>query len=324
MSTNYTAYQTQSAILFIFFNRTDTTLKVLERIKQAKPSRLYLTCDGPRENRATEAEDCSKAKESVMGFIDWECEVHTLFREKNLGPKEAISSAIDWFFQHEEEGIILEHDCLPSMSFFYYCDNLLEKYRNDTRIWLISGFNFDTKKKWGKGSYYFSNLTNGWGWATWKRSWNNYDKNLSQYNADEVREPLQKIFEDPLIVDRWVEIFNETKEGKIDTWDYQVTFSHLFSHSLTIVPNYNLVSNIGFDQFAENTTNANSPFANVPLEELGELVHPKYMVPEKEADYNLLFEEFNIRGKLAEMAYLKKHNSYRRRFKRWFKSLFKG
>jgi hypothetical protein len=317
-------YQTKSAILFIFFNRTDTTLKVLEQIKQAKPARLYLTCDGPRDDHGTEAANCIEARKAVVDFIDWECEVSMLFREKNMGPKEAISSAIDWFFQHEEEGIILEHDCLPAHSFFYYCDNLLEKYRNDMRVCLISGFNFRTSKKWGDGSYYFSNLTNGWGWATWKRSWNNYDKNLNQYNANEVREPLMKIFDHPMIVDRWVEIFNETKEGKIDTWDYQLTFSHLFNHSLTIIPNYNLVSNIGFGEFAENTTNADSPFANVPLEEIKEIVHPKYMVPEKDADNSFLFEEFDIYGKLAHLEQLKKHNSNRRKFKRWVKGIFRS
>ena len=314
-------YQTKSAILFIFFNRADTTLRVLEQIKNAKPQKLYLTCDGPRENREGEAARCMMARKAVLEYIDWECEVNTLFREKNVGPKEAITSAIDWFFENENEGIILEHDCLPAPTFFNYCDNLLVKYRTDTRIWLISGFNFNTKKKWGNASYYFSNLTNGWGWATWKRSWENYDKDLTQYNYDEIRQPLEKIFEHPLIVEKWMEIFKDTKEGKIDTWDYQVTFSHLFSHSLTIIPNYNLISNIGFDEFAANTTDSESPFANVPLEEITEIIHPKYMLPEDEADLKTLNEEFRINEKLA---FLKKHNSRRRRFKRWFFGLFKA
>jgi len=314
-------YHTRSAILFIFFNRLDTTLKVLEQIKAAKPARLYLTCDGARATRVGEAEKCLETRQAVLDFIDWKCEVKTLFRDDNLGPKNAISSAITWFFEFEQEGIILEHDCLPATSFFYYCDSLLEKYRFDTRISLVSGFNFRSSKKKGDGSYYFSNLTNGWGWATWRRTWDSYDKDLKKYNVNEIRKPLESIFDNPLIVDRWIELFNDTQSGKIDTWDYQLTFSHLFNHSLTIIPNSNLVSNIGFGDLAENTTDAESPFAAVPLEEVTTLVHPTFMFPQKEADEELLFEEFDLRGKLA---YLKKHNSYRRRFKRWLKNVFQS
>lgn len=312
-------YQTKSSILFIIFNRLDTTLKVLAQIKLAKPKKLYITADGPRPGRAEEAIKCANVITAVLDFIDWECEVFTLFRAENVGPKEAISSAIDWFFENEDEGIILEHDCLPAPTFFSYCDNLLERYRDDKRIWLISGFNFNTKKKWGDASYYFSNLTNGWGWATWKRSWASYDKNLNQFEAEEIQEPLMQIFGDKLIVDRWVEIFNDTKAGKIDTWDYQVTFAHLLGHSLTVVPNYNLVSNIGFGEFAENTLNANSPFANVPLEEIEELKHPNIIMPQDQADYNLLFEEFGLRDKIAE---IKRNNTKKKRFKRWLKKMF--
>jgi hypothetical protein len=312
-------YQTKSAVLFIIFNRVDTSLQVLKQIKRSKPPRLYITADGPRTTKTGEDRRCEETRKAVMNAIDWNCQVTTLFRDRNLGPKEAISSAITWFFEQEEDGIILEHDCLPANSFFFYCDVLLEKYRDDKRVWLVSGCNFQNGKKWGDASYYFSNLTNGWGWATWRRSWNEYDKELSRYDYKEVRRNLEKIFEQPLIVDRWVQIFEDTKSGKIDTWDYQVTFAHLFSHSVTIAPNINLVSNIGFGELAENTTDSNSPFANVPLEEINEIKHPIFMVPEKSADLSTLIEEFNI----SEMIkHLKKHNSYRRKIKRWLRSLF--
>lgn len=312
-------YQTKSPVLLIVFNRSDTSLKVLEKIKHARPSRLYITGDGPRTSRPGEDLRCSETRAAVLNAIDWNCEVQTLFRDENIGPKEAISSAITWFFEQESEGIILEHDCLPGYSFFSFCDVLLEKYRDDKRIWHISGCNFQNGKKWGNASYYFSNLTNGWGWATWKRSWNDYDKELTRYNDDEVRRHLENIFDHPLVVDRWAEIFKDTKSGKIDTWDYQVTFAHLFNHAVTIAPNYNLVSNIGFGALAENTIDANSPFANVPIEELFEVTHPVFLVPEKQADLNTLMDEFKIEEKIKQ---LKKHNSSRRRFKRWFKSLF--
>jgi len=313
-------YQTTSPILLILFNRWDTALQVLEAIGQAKPGTLYISADGPRTSRLGEDLKCLETKIKVLVAIDWECEVKTFFREENVGPKEAISSAISWMFEHEEQGIVLEHDCLPSNDFFKFCDQLLYKYKFDSRIWLISGSNFQSREtKWGDGSYYYSNLTNGWGWATWKRSWELYDKDLKKYNTDEVRTQLEKVFNDKLIVDRWEEIFNQTKGNQIDTWDYQATFTHLFNHSLNIVSNYNLVSNIGFGEFAENTLDANSVFANVPYERLPDLVHPTYMLPEIGADRRTLYEEFHIADKLAE---IQNQNKPRRRFKRWLKSLF--
>lgn len=298
----------------------DTSVKVFEQIRLAKPPRIYITADHARSDRPLEKQLCEDTKKAVMDMINWECDVKTLFRDENLGPKEAISSAISWFFEYEEEGIILEHDCLPSNSFFRFCDTLLEKYRHDSRIWLISGCNFQSGKKWGEASYYFSNLTNGWGWATWRRSWKNYDKELSKYETSEVRTQLEKIFDHPLVVDQWVEIFELTKAGKINTWDYQVTFEHLFSHSINIVPNYNLTSNIGFGALAENTINADSLFASVPLEEINEITHPKYFVPENKADMIILREEFIITERERQ---LRKRNSLKGRFKRWIKNLSK-
>lgn len=316
---NTMPYQSQSPILFIIFNRSDTALKVMDEIRKAKPARLYITADAFRPERPEEEGLCDETKTSIMAAIDWECEVKTLFRTQNLGPKEAIASAIDWFFEHEDEGIILEHDCLPAKSFFYFCDTLLEKYRNDQRIWLISGCNFQKGKKWGSGTYYFSNLTHAWGWATWKSSWNEYDKDLSRYEASDIRVQLEKIFNNSMVVDQWVYLFEQTKCGNIDTWDYQVAFAHMFNQSVTIIPNVNLVSNIGFGEKAENTTDINSMFANIPLEEITEIKHPKYLLPEKEADMNLLMEDFKIEEKLR---FIKRHNLKRRRFKRWLKSLF--
>ncbi|OKS89326.1 nucleotide-diphospho-sugar transferase [Mucilaginibacter polytrichastri] len=305
-------YQTKSPVLFIIFSRPDTTAQVFAAIRIAQPKRLYIAADGPRIAKQGEDKKCAETRDTVLAAIDWECEVKTLFRENNLGPKEAISSAIDWFFDNETEGIILEHDCLPANSFFMFCDAMLEKYRYDTRIWLISGSNL-TNKKWGDASYYFSNLTNGWGWATWKRSWALYDKSLAQYKAEDVRQQLEKIFDDPLIVDTWEHIFKDTKAGKIDTWDYQITFSHLFNHCVNIVSNNNLVSNIGFGELAENTVNAESIFAAIPLETLTEINHPQYLLPEKEADRLTLWEEFDLEARY------KRHNKLKNRFKRWIK-----
>jgi hypothetical protein len=308
------AYQTKSAVLFIIFNRHDTALRVLAEIKKARPARLYITADAPRLNRPGEDIACAKTKEAVMDTIDWECEVKTLFREQNAGPKEAISSAISWFFETENEGIILEHDCLPNNSFFNFCDTLLTEYRSDNRIWLVSGSNL-ARKKFGNASYYFSRLTNGWGFATWKRSWSYYNKDLTQYEEGEVRHYLENIFDDPIVIDTWEQIFKDMKAGKIDTWDYQATFAHLFNNCLNIMPNNNLVSNIGFGEKAENTKDENSFFASIPLEPLNEITHPKYILAEKEADDIILNEEFKIDERRRKL------NSPKYKVKRWFKSL---
>jgi hypothetical protein len=314
-------YQTQSPVLFIIFSRTDTSLQVLERIRYAKPPRIYIAADGARTTVPGEDVKCAETKAAVMSGINWDCEVRTLFKEENVGPKIAISSAIDWFFANETEGIILEHDCLPAHSFFWYCDRLLEKYRYDTRIWLISGSNLLKGKKWGDASYYYSHLTNGWGFATWKRSWDMYDVNLSQFEESEVRGYLEKIFTDKMIIGQWEKLFRETKSGKINTWDYQATFVHLFNNCLNIIPNQNQVSNIGFGEGAENTLNADHAFAAISLEEMDNIIHPKLMLPQKEADHEVLLLEFL--PAIEHQKSLRKHNSARRKFKRWLKSLFK-
>ncbi|WP_432713741.1 nucleotide-diphospho-sugar transferase [Pedobacter sp.] len=308
-------YQTKSPVLFLVFNRPDTTNLVFEEIRGAKPAKLYIAADGPRAGRENDAQRCQETL-AIVKNIDWDCEVKTLFRENNLGCKNAISSAIDWFFDNEEEGIILEDDCLPAKSFFYYCDTLLAKYRFDTRIRHIAGCNLQMGTKWGNDSIYFANQTHVWGWASWKRVWKDYDKDLKAYHENEVEEIFSNIFTDKLVIETWANIFKEVKAGKIDTWDYQLALINYFNNSLSINPNVNLIKNIGFREDATHTFNAESAHANLPLEEITEITYPKYVLPQKKADYAPLIHEFNL------VARWKKHNSLKRRFKRWFKERF--
>jgi hypothetical protein len=170
----------------MIFRRPDFTSRVFEQIRNVRPARLYIAADGPRSGREGEQQLCIETR-AIIEQIDWDCELKTLFREKNLGCKMAISSAIDWFFEQEEEGIILEDDCLPNQSFFRFCDTMLEKYRNDDRIRHISGCNLQHGKKWGTASYYFSNLTHAWGWANWRRVWKDYDRDLKLYDTKDVK-----------------------------------------------------------------------------------------------------------------------------------------
>lgn len=308
------ATRTKSAVLFIIFNRPGTTARVFDEIRNARPNRLYVAADGPRPEREGEDELCN-ATRTIVNTIDWECEVKTLFRDTNLGCKTAVSSAIDWFFENEEEGIILEDDCLPGKTFFGFCDTLLEKYRNDTRIRHISGCNFQQGQKWGNNSYYFSNLTHVWGWASWRRVWKDHDKELNKYSTTEVNDLLKNIFDDEVIVDTWSRIFEDVKAGKINSWAYPLTFTNFFNNSLSIIPNNNLVNNIGFDGEATHTFNKDSFQANISINEITEITHPKVILPQRFADKNTLDHEFHV----AEQT--RKRNALHNRFKRWVRSL---
>jgi hypothetical protein len=306
-------YKTHSPVLLLLFNRPDTTRRVFNAIRQAAPPRLYIAADGARTEREQEVTLCKTARE-VVSHIDWPCEAKTLFSEENLGCKEAVSSAINWFFEQEEEGIILEDDCLPSNDFFLFCDEMLERYRFDTRIRHIGGSNLQQGKRWGQASYYYSNLTHVWGWASWRRVWQHYDKELSAYTAEDVQIALPDIFTEPIIVNTWLQIFNQLKTGQIDTWDYQLTFINFFNNSLSVIPNVNLISNIGFGDGATHTIDAANRYAALPHGQLGKIQHPLCMVPQKQADYNTLAHDFDVER-------IKRKNAkLHRRIKRWFKN----
>jgi hypothetical protein len=306
-------YKTKSAVLFVIFNRPETTTRVFEQIRIAKPRRLYIAADAPRANFPDDELLCNQARE-VIKNVDWDCKVETLLREANLGCKEGVSSAVTWFFDHEKEGIILEDDCLPANSFFKFCDTLLNRYRDDTRIRHITGCNLQQGKKWGNSSYYFSNRTHVWGWASWKRVWKDYDKDLKQYNSDDIKEKIQNIYQDPIVVDCWVNIFKGLKENKINSWAYQLDFTNFFNNGLTIIPNSNLISNIGFGESATHTIDKESIYANIPVTEIDEITNPVFMLPEKEADLIVLNRDFDVAEKR------RKQNLLRKKIKRWFKS----
>lgn len=309
-------YITNSSVLFLIFNRPDTTALVFEQIKKAKPARLYIAADGPRLHKESDIELCSEVL-SVVNNIDWDCDVKRLYRDINLGCKNAVSTAIDWFFEFEEEGIILEDDCLPAQDFFRFCDEMLMRYRHDTRIRHIAGCNLQLGKIWGEASYYFANQTHVWGWATWKRVWNEYDKNLSIYGEDSTLTQLDNIFQDSFLAAEWKRIFLALKNGEIDTWDYQLALINYFNNSLSINPNVNLIQNIGFREDGTHTTNIDNPYANQPIEKLDKIIHPLFILPEKKADYAVFNRDFNLEYRW------KRHNLLRRRFKRWIKNSMK-
>lgn len=320
MSSINSNYQTKSPVLFMIFNRPDVTNLVFEQIKLAKPKRFYIAADGARANKPNEEILCAKTRQ-IINKIDWDCEVKTLFRDINLGCKNAVSGAIDWFFENEEEGIILEDDCCPSNDFFRFCDLMLEKYRDDTRIRHIGGSNLQNGIKRGDFSYYFSNLTHVWGWASWKRVWNGYDKNISNYSLNDADFAFKTVFEEPILSNSWKDIFVELQNNKIDTWDYQLTIINFFNNSLSIIPNVNLIKNIGFNENATHTFDISNPYANIECSNLEKnITHPKIFLPNKEADLHTLNHDFEVEIKLKKIA---KQNKPHRKIKRYIKNLFK-
>jgi len=256
----------KTPVLFIIFNRQETTKKVFEAIKVAKPEKLFIAADGPRKNIANEKELCEETRK-IIDKIDWECEVKTLFREENLGCGKAVSGAITWFFENVEEGIILEDDCLPHPSFFKYCEELLDHYRLDNKIFMISGNNFLPKKLKPAGSYYFSQIPHIWGWATWKRSWTKYDFNIADLPAF-IKNGEIKMWSNIYVQKYWLEKFNDVYLKKINTWDYQLVYTMWKNKNFSIAPKVNLVSNIGFGIGGTHTLNKNDNLSNFPSEEI--------------------------------------------------------
>jgi hypothetical protein len=274
------------AILLLIFNRPDTTALVFEAIRQARPARLYVAADGPREALGEE-QRCEHARR-IATDVDWPCEVKSLFRDRNLGCRVGVSTAIDWFFEYEEEGIILEDDCVPSQSFFRYCAELLDRYRHDERIMCISGDNFQLGRSVTPYSYYFSRYNHCWGWASWRRAWRLYDLSVSSWADYRQLRALDSWGDgDPTFKSYWTEIFDRCARGEIDTWDYQWTFACWAQHGLTCLPVRNLVTNIGFGHAeATHTTVVSGSGGFVPGEELEfPLRHPSLVARHVEADH---------------------------------------
>ena len=270
-------YPLKTPVLFLIFNRLDTTKEVFSAIRQAKPPKLYIAADGPRANIKGEMEKVKAVREYVVNNIDWDCGVKTLFREKNLGCGKALSEAITWFFENEEMGIILEDDCVPNQSFFSFCENLLTKYKDDERVMMIAGTNYFFGKESSEFTYYFSRYFSIWGWATWKRAWNLYDFNMRDLDrfVEKGFFKDKNIFPDTRMGKYYKDIFLMMKKNKIDTWDYQWVYSCLANSGLSIVPIKNLISNIGYEGTHTDPSNSLLP-SEMPTFDIDakRIVHP--------------------------------------------------
>jgi hypothetical protein len=276
-------FQLNTPIALIIFNRPDTTERVFAEIAKAKPPVLLVVADGPRENRQGEAQRCEQAR-AVMARVDWPCQVLTNYADVNMGCKLRVASGIDWIFEMVEYAIILEDDCLPEPTFFRFCEEMLIRYRDDERISMVSGGNLQFGQRRGLGSYYFSRYTHIWGWASWRRAWRHYDRDISLWPKLRAQGWIESTFKNKGERQYWSSSFDAVHSGVLDTWDCSWTFACMLRGMLQISPNVNLISNIGFGPGATHTQTIgiHANMATEPME--FPLVHPEVVVPSKEGD----------------------------------------
>lgn len=279
----------KTPVAFLIFNRPDLTQQVFDRIAEVKPKKLLVVADGPRFSQ--EEGICIQTRKIIQN-VNWDCEVITNFSEINLGCKNRVSSGLDWVFSEVEEAIILEDDCLPTESFFYFCQTLLERYRDDERVMHISGNNFQSSQSRTDCSYFFSKYTHIWGWASWCRAWKFYDVNMKTWLEYKNSNLFQAIFDDPYEEKYWINIFDLVFNNCIDTWDYQWTYACWLQNGLSILPNQNLISNLGFNREDAVHTVGDSPLSRLATSDIWEMIHPEFMIRNREADiytFNYVF-----------------------------------
>lgn len=283
-----------TAVLFLVFNRPEITAKCFGAIRAARPARLYVAADGPRSGLPGEAERCERVR-TISTAVDWPCDIKVLFRTENLGCRHAVSGALQWFFEHEEEGIVLEDDCLASADWFRFAEEMLEYYRYDSRIMCVSATHFHGEAHVPDYSYFFSRYNHCWGWASWRRAWAMYDSEMISWPTLRNKEWLQGIGHgSKAFANYWSKVFDSVHSQKINSWAYRWMFSCWAQNGLSILPSRNLVSNIGFDRNATNMRADNPLEDATPLESINfPLKHPKNVTPDFAAD---LWTDINVFG----------------------------
>ena len=248
----------QIPVLLIIYRRPDLTAQVFESIRKAAPPRLYVAADGPKSRSKSEAALICRAR-SVATSVDWPCQVFTLFQPHNLGCRFAPQAAFSWFFEHETKGIILEDDCLPSPSFYPFCEQLLSYYEHNPRVFSITGYNATQSWNSAEQDYFFSAFGGIWGWASWRRAWKHFDPQMSHFESFASSGSFQHHLGRKLGTCRLRQLKLARKElldGSLTAWSYQWAFTRHLHNALTIVPSVNLISNIGFGPDSTHTTNS--------------------------------------------------------------------
>lgn len=290
----------KTPIAIILFNRPNHTERLIHRLKEIRPSKIYAIIDGPRRGKPNDVD----AVNAVMGklkLIDWKCELKINQSKTNLGCRIRPVSGLDWVFSQEEEAIILEDDCIPNLSFFQFCQENLDKYRDISDVGLISGTNpcenltCDTEY-----SYVFSTYPQIWGWATWKNRWQNYDHTITGWNARNTALLLKSKGFSKKGIRHWNSNFKKVHDTNFDAWDYQLAFQLFNSNALAIIPKYNLITNTGFGVDATHTV-LHSPFSGLQTKALKfPLIHPTVIKQDFRLDQALEMQQFSM-SKLKQL-----------------------
>lgn len=282
MTSSLPAFDTP--IVLVVFNRPDHTEVVFRRVAEMRPARLLIIADGPRADRAGESAICERVR-TITTQVDWPCEVLTNFSATNMGCRKRLISGLNWVFDQVEEAIILEDDILPDHSFFRFCEEMLLRFRHDSRISMVTGFNIVQDHYSMEWSYFYSQLTHIWGWATWRRSWVRYDEHLTNWPAIKATGMMRELFSRPEQRRFWTSVFDQMHGGGgPDTWDFQWVYTNLINRGLAITPRTNLIKNIGFGPGATHTHRAEDAPAVVAGTMSFPLLHPPAMIPLRELD----------------------------------------
>ena len=280
-----TNWQLETPVAFLIFNRPEATARVFAEIARARPPKLLVVADGPRPDRPGEAEKCTAAR-AIIKQVDWPCEVLTNYAKTNLGCGRRVSSGLDWVFDTVDEAIILEDDCLPHPDFFRFCAELLNRYRENERVMMITGSNpllrLDIPE-----SYLFSRYFQVWGWASWRRAWQKYDFELTDWPQLKAQKQIRSFYPQPYMVRHVTKMFDLVYHGRIGTWDIQWFYCCLFNNGLCVVPRVNLISNIGF--VGTHTTGGMDDAFLLPTfaVEVENLRHPDRVLPDLLYDQGL-------------------------------------
>jgi hypothetical protein len=280
-------------ILLIAWRRPHEFSEVLNSLKSLAPSKLYIACDGPRPRNDQESCLVERTRSIPLDIINWTTDIKYLFQSQNLGCKLAVSTAITWFFNNESEGIILEDDCVPCEEFLLFCEHMLSRYRHDPRIWCISGSNFQGGVKRGDGDYYYSRYNHCWGWASWRRCWNHYDLSIRPWSYVLSHNLMHTLF--PTKIERfyWRNVFNRLYTSNIpNTWDYQWFLTCLVNNGLTIIPNHNLITNVGFGESATHTHLVRKSTINTKPAITSLNRPPSYLIRNNSADWHTFCHHF--------------------------------
>lgn len=289
----------ETPVVLIIFNRPGLTKQIFEQIRAARPSKLFVISDAAREWRIGEKALVDECRD-VINSVDWPCSVQIKIADQNLGCRRSVSEGLTWVFSQVERAIILEDDCLPSKDFFDFCDTLLSEFTNDFSVGSICGSNLDSIESAElEGSYYYSNFPSVWGWATWKRVWDLYEVDLSTIQTATIKNVVNKQNISSKSKVFWLSKLRSVRKSRIDTWDYQLVFTHWLHGLTSIISKENLISNLGFGEDATHTSDTSSVHSSIRISSLS---FPLELVDKSKAKTQL---EMNIGLSRFEASYLR-------------------